>query len=211
VDPDADNESDSDGDEDWQYIKVEPSKEVPCDQLLPQHQAEQLPLPVDPEEEKQDEPKPVLEDELASEQPTASHQHQDNNSQLGQFNNAFELSTEVEPKLSSKDTEDLELNFNEKPEEKLAEEAFTSEVKLTIGDLAQESSEFEDIQKPTSEELQFQVGESHFGEQQLLAEEPQKRAEEAQEVSGGKQVPSNLDLQVMLITNTLLHIKFLFA
>lgn len=188
VDPDADNESDSDGDEDWQYIKVEASKEEPCEQLLPQHQAEQLPLPVDPEEEKQDEPKPVPEDEPAPQQ----QQPLDAN-QLNQFNDEFELSAAVERKLTLEETDQLELKFSENTVE---ENAFTSEVKFSVGDLTQ----FEEPPKPQAEEQtlqqQFAAEEVALFEDKLsLTEETPKQ--EPKQRSEGKQVPSNLDLEVI--------------
>jgi hypothetical protein len=191
VDPDADNESDSDGDEDWQYIRVEPSKGETCDQLLPQRQAEQLPLPVDTEEEKQDEPKPVPEEERTSQQ---QNQKEEPSDQLGQFNNAFELSSQVERKPSLEDEPE---EFGDKLEEcKLAEEAFTSEVKLTIGELAQETAAFNEV-KPKVEEVLQQGGDlqKFGGEEHFLAAGQQKEAEVA-DVFGEKQVPSNLDLEV---------------
>ncbi|XP_059484344.1 proteoglycan 4-like [Neocloeon triangulifer] len=191
LDPDADNESDSDGDEDWQYIKVEPSKEEPCEQLLPQHQAEQLPLPVDPEEEKKDEPKPVLEDELLA----GLVQSQDN-LQLEQLKDNFEFSLEVENKQSSELPAE-ELQF-EQEEKQLAEEAFTTEVKLTIGDLAQETSEFEEQPPQKQPEEPVQQFEEELNKLQI--EEPQTFSDDPLQVKeqpeGYKQVPSNLDLQL---------------
>lgn len=193
VDPDADNESDSDGDEDWQYIKVEPSKEEPCEQLLPQHQAEQLPLPVDPEEEKQDEPKPVPEEEPALQQPIEEKPLDAN--QLGQLNDDFELSAEVERKLTLEETDQFELKFSENTVE---ENAFTSEVKFTVGDLTPETSEFENLTKPQAEEQtlqQFATEEALFETKLSLAEETQK--EEPKQRPEGRHVPSNLDLEVI--------------
>ncbi|CAB3370223.1 Hypothetical predicted protein [Cloeon dipterum] len=192
IDPDADNESDSDGDEDWQYIKVEPSKEEACDQLLPQHQAEQLPLPVDPEEEKKDEPKPVLEEELLFISEAAQPQQpQEIASQFDQLNESFELSQQVEAKLN---LEELQFELEAQPGAQTAEEAFTTEVKLSIGsELAQETSEFEEPQQ----QQQQQELEEPFGKfEQELQHQPEEPLITAEELlPETQQVPSNLDLE----------------
>lgn len=154
---------------------------------------------MDPEEEKQDEPKPVPEDEPA---PLQQQQPLDDN-QLGQFNDEFELSAAVERKLTLEETDQLELKFSENTVE---ENAFTSEVKFSVGDLTQ----FEEPPKPQAEEQtlqqQFAAKEEALFEDKLsLAEETHK--EEPKLRSEGKQVPSNLDLEVIQFLSPIVQYK----
>lgn len=151
---------------------------------------------MDPEEEKQDEPKPVPEDEPAPQQlQPALEEKTVHANQLGQFNDEFELSAEVERKLTlEEETDQFELKLSKNTVE---ENAFTSEVKFVVGDLTQETPEFEDLTKPQVEELQEFVAEEKplFEDKHSLVEETQ--AEQPKERSEGKQVPSNLDLEVI--------------